>query len=124
MKTHTVRNKRNNPIVTLTSGFMHEMLDAYPEAVSLVLAKFRKDYSGLTGKQVSLDHAQHSLFMQMWGADDNGRWVSKFSSLPPFAFHAKEIFTSGFMMQENMRMDDGLEIANKFFLMLDEKSGG
>lgn len=124
MKTHTIRNRRNNPIVTLSPEFMQKMLAAYPEAVSLVLAKFRKDYAGLTGQKVSLDHEQYVIFMQQWSADDNGQWISKFSSLPPLAFHAKNIFIHGFMRQEPMRLDEGLEIANKFFLMLDEKSGG
>ena len=120
MVEHTIRNKATNPIVTLRPKTLEAMLAARPESSSLALARFTALYKSLTNKSISLDYDQQQLFLQRYGADSQGAWVSRFSRLPYELLKVMGLFKDGFFRDPNMGgfLQD-LAVAELFFDMLE-----
>ena len=122
MQTHTLRNKsKTTPIVRLTASFMTKMLAARPDSVSLVLARFIKNYATLTGKRPTLDYEQNMLLLNRADADENGQWSSPYAGLPLVLNRVHQCFIEGFLGAPPARqtMEEDLMIAERFFDLLD-----
>lgn len=97
MTEFTIRNKSTNPILTLRPTVLSALLQARPEASSLVLAKYSKDYKQLTGKAVHVDHEQQQQLLRHYGADSSGQWKSRFATNPAPWFYVEKCFVDGFL---------------------------
>lgn len=116
MKTHSVRNKSSaKPIISLSPKFFEQALAAYPEAVALTLARFKRQYESLTGKAISLDYRQTQALLVHAGANASGQWHSRFSELPHTAYRIVTLFEKGFLTSNGFEFPEALATAQEFY---------
>jgi hypothetical protein len=120
VKEFTIRNKATRPIMTLTPAMLTKMLAARPESVSLVLAKKRRDYKQLTGKDLSVDYDQQQALLARAGADARGVRTSPYSQLPFPLSQVRPVFADGFMIRSiSGGIAEDLALAESFYALLD-----
>jgi len=122
MKTHTIRGKfSQTPIMKLTPKFLDMMLDSYPEAASITLEWFTTSYRRVSGKVIHFDYDQRTILLQKYGADSNGKWVSKFSKLDSIPYGVVREFEAGLKHSISYDFETVLQIANEFYSMMDSR---
>lgn len=120
MNTHSIRGKSQaTPILTLAPKFYAKVKSCYPEAVTLMLAKFKQDYKRLTGKTIALDHEQQSELLKLAGADKYGMWKSKFNDLDQHTTKVTNCFVDGVIRSVSMDLEESLELGQHYYQMLD-----
>ncbi|MCC5610737.1 hypothetical protein LC612_29330 [Nostoc sp. CHAB 5834] len=118
----TIRNKAKSPVFTLRPPVLGALLNARPEASSLVLTKYSKDYKQLTGKSIHLYHEQQLQLLQRYGADSSGMWTSRFSKNPAPWFFVERCFVDGFLKSAiSSSLLDNLAIVEAFFDLLERQ---
>jgi sigma54-dependent transcription regulator len=116
MQTHTIRNKTSpTPILSFTPKFLAVVLRAQPEAAALTLDWFKRQYKTLTGKAMALDYEQSRALLARAGADEQGRWQSRFSGLSGTDYKVVTLFEQGFLSSGGMTFDEALAVADAFY---------
>lgn len=112
----TIRQKSTAPIATLKPAVLAQLLNARPEASSLVLTKWKKDYLQLTGKRLSLDWSQKQAILNRYGASESGQWTSLYSQLPAPWYQIQRHFVDGFLQSSlSQGLLKDLEVAQAFY---------
>lgn len=91
----SIRNKSKTPIVTYSKKTMELFLKSHPETICNVLSSHSHSYKQYTGKPLVLEHEQHLILNEYYGADETGMWTSLTSKLPYNLMQANWVFTKG-----------------------------
>lgn len=120
MKTHTIRGKATpRPVVTFTPKFFERMLASQPEAVTLMLHWFCREYKTLTGKTLVLDYEQQLALEARCGADVDGAWHSALDHLPAQAHALNAVFVRGIERSASLGgLEEVLALSEAFYAML------
>lgn len=118
--THTIRAKRTlTPIVTLTPKFFARCKECHPEAFGMAFSAFAKQYRRGTGKTPVLDHAQQQELQASYGADEEGRHVSRFTGLPGRAYQMTMLMRQALENSASFDFAEALELAQELYTMLE-----
>lgn len=114
----------SRPRATFSAETMAALLAARPEAASLTLARWSRQYKALTGKTVFVHPDQEAQLLNRFGANEQGHWTSRYSQVgDAVQTHLRNCFSEGFLADSSIAIDDALAIADEFFAMLDKRVG-
>jgi hypothetical protein len=120
-QTHTIRGAGVQPIATFRPWMLDLLCNARIESSLLVIAKFKKDYKQITGRDLLIDYDQQQRIMQCINRDQNGYWVSQYSKLDYGLFSITNYFTRGYMQGTIKDMEVELDEVELFYDMIDQQ---
>lgn len=85
----------------------------------MAFSAFARQYRRGTGKTPVLDHAQQQELQAGYGADEEGRHVSRFTGLPGLAYQMTMLMRQALENSASFDFAEALELAQELYTMLE-----